>query len=72
MEKTIYDYSYYLANALEWIRGNEPDDLIFAEVLFNSIGMTLEDTLDYLAAFGVGPEDRREIEEALLENYGGK
>ena len=72
MEKTIYDYSYYLANALEWIRGNEPDDLIFAEVLFNSIGMTLEDTLDYLEAFGVCAEDRKYIEEELLKAYGGK
>ena len=67
-----YKNNKYLANALEWIRGNEPDDLIFAEVLFGSIGMSLEDTLDYLIAFGVCAEDRKYIEEELLKAYGGQ
>ncbi len=55
----------YLANALEWIRQNEPDNFWFATVLKHEIGMSLEDVNDYLTAFGVDRKDREEIMNAL-------
>lgn len=55
----------YLANALDWIRDNEPDNFWFAVVLRREIGMSLEDVNDYLTAFGVDREERAEIMDAL-------
>ena len=57
----------YLTHALEWIREQEPNNYIFARVLYFDLGMSLEDVNDYLMAFGVPSDSRAKIVEAIKE-----
>lgn len=63
--KDFYKTEDYLINAIQWIRDNEPDNEVFAQVLYRAVGMSLEDVADVLAACGIRKDNREEIIEYL-------